>query len=132
MSVDTVRCEFLLGELLEMEPAFDDVFSQVIKDGPTTFAFAVMLADANKKIKIFNDTRAKLAKALGTDKGDGTVVLPQDKVPEYNTEVTDMLQSVVELDVPVIELSVFQELNPPVAPAKLAKILPLFRDLTTE
>lgn len=130
MSVETVECRLLVGELLEMEEVFEDVFDRVIKDGPTTFAFALLLGDIRKHIKAFNTARTTLAKSLGTDKGDGTVFLPEDKAKQYNAELLSMLEEGIVLQVPKLTEEDFGQIQPPVAPIKLARVMPLFKYLT--
>lgn len=128
MAIETVETTFYLGELMEMEDSLEAVFDNVIKDGATTFAFATMLAEIRKKIKLFNETRAKLARAFGKDNGDGSVTLPENKVQEFNAELLSMLETEVVLQVPRVSEEDLSSIS--VTPIELSKVMGLFKYLT--
>lgn len=113
-----------LGEIINVVPALQ-LLAKKDFPGATTFKIARLMREIEKEAKMFEEERVKIAKMYGEKdengeliaQEDGSVKIPPDKIADCNAELTDLLNTEVEVNANKLEEKVFDniELSPSLA-----------------
>lgn len=113
-----------LNEVISVIPALQQLIKKDFP-GATAFKIARLMREIEKEAKMFEEERIKIVKVYGEkDKSgelviqeDGSVKIAPEKIADCNAELTDLLNTEVEVNANKLEENVFNdiELSPSLA-----------------
>ena len=95
-----------LGELTSMESSLKELVEMHLPI-VVSFKLAKIVKAVFAELKDVEEKRRELVKKHGDTKENGDVVVPEDKIVQFNTEFKELLSVVVEVDIPVIRIHEF-------------------------
>ncbi len=95
-----------LGDIKMMETSLRECVELHLPIVPA-FKIAKIVKAVSEELKLIEEKRKELVTRLGTKEEDGSVVVGEDNIQEFQNEFKTLLDVKVDLDVPIIRLSEF-------------------------
>jgi single-stranded DNA-specific DHH superfamily exonuclease len=83
-------------DILNGQAALEKLVGQEVKIS-AAFRLSKLIKEINEELQLFEEHRQSLVKKYGDEQEDGNVVIPEDKLEEFQTEFNELLTTEVDL-----------------------------------
>ena len=102
----------LLGKIINSKEVLIKIGNSSAYDAVTAYTVARNISLLNIELETFDKSRIELIKKYGEEQDDGNTSVLKDKIPEYNRELSELLNLEIEINITMINPEKLTGLTP--------------------